>query len=293
MFLYNIFQCNPVAAQWDVRLNETADCVSGSSYVSAAYAFSVLAILSDWLYALIPIPMIWKVKMSFQTKCSIIFILALGILASVATLVRLVYISNLADFSDILYSTTDTLIWTIAEPALGMIAASIVALRPLLRALKVPGFNSEDETGSSGNRKQSGIREIGSRLQRSGKGAPDGGGSRTYIRAGANDGELELDNLPNRGVDWGDVDLHSANGKGGIGKGGIEVQSTFHVQNDRRSMGNNTKSQQSLSSEISEDFIFVTGATILRDSGPEGSLAGSGSTSGISAVREGSHREEV
>jgi hypothetical protein len=39
------------------------------------------------------------------------------------------------------------MIWTIIEPGLGITAASIVALRPLLRALKIRGFTSDNDAG--------------------------------------------------------------------------------------------------------------------------------------------------
>lgn len=77
-FFYNVFQCTPVQGQWDLRLKD-AKCVSGDSYVSAAYAFSVLAVVSDWLYALLPIPMIWNLKLNRLTKVMVSIVLALGI----------------------------------------------------------------------------------------------------------------------------------------------------------------------------------------------------------------------
>jgi len=79
IFLYNIFQCWPVQAQWNLRLTD-ATCVSGTSYVSAAYSFSVLAVGSDWFYALLPIPMIWGVKMNSVTKGLVMIILSMGVL---------------------------------------------------------------------------------------------------------------------------------------------------------------------------------------------------------------------
>lgn len=79
IFLFNIFQCTPVAFQWDFTI-EGGKCVDGAQLVNAAYAFSVLAVLSDWLYALIPIPMLWSVKMNLQTKVSVTLVLSLGIL---------------------------------------------------------------------------------------------------------------------------------------------------------------------------------------------------------------------
>jgi hypothetical protein len=79
IFFFDIFQCHPVEYQWDTGI-PGGSCVSGDDIVSAAYAFSVLAVLSDWLYALLPIPMIWSVKMTVQAKITVSFILGLGIL---------------------------------------------------------------------------------------------------------------------------------------------------------------------------------------------------------------------
>lgn len=79
IFLFDIFQCTPVAAQWDFTI-PNARCTSASGFVAAAYVFSVLAILSDWVFALLPIPMIWNVQMSIQAKCVVVGVLSLGIL---------------------------------------------------------------------------------------------------------------------------------------------------------------------------------------------------------------------
>jgi len=79
IWFYDLFQCIPVEAQWNYTMKD-AKCVSGSSFVAAAYSISVMTIISDWLYALLPIPMLWSVQMSVQTKATVAFILSLGIL---------------------------------------------------------------------------------------------------------------------------------------------------------------------------------------------------------------------
>lgn len=79
LFFWDIFQCRPVAAQWDYTLPNYT-CVSADEVVTAAYALSVLNIVTDWLYALLPVPMIWKVKMTAQAKATVVAILGLGIL---------------------------------------------------------------------------------------------------------------------------------------------------------------------------------------------------------------------
>lgn len=49
LFFWNLFQCSPVEKQWDYRITE-GRCVTVDQIVAAAYAISVMTILSDWLY---------------------------------------------------------------------------------------------------------------------------------------------------------------------------------------------------------------------------------------------------
>ncbi|KAI5924832.1 hypothetical protein F4810DRAFT_709402 [Camillea tinctor] len=149
LFFWNLFQCNPFAAQWDYTIlqnDPNAHCVSAADIVNAAYALSVMTILSDWLYALLPIPMIWNVKMTSQAKMTVVIVLGLGIFASIATLIRLKFLSDLEDMSDILFDGTDAMVWTLIEPGIAITAASLVTIRPLLRKWKLKGFTS---TGNS------------------------------------------------------------------------------------------------------------------------------------------------
>lgn len=49
IFFWDVFQCMPVAKQWDYRILE-GRCASGQDIVNAAYAISVLTVVSDWFY---------------------------------------------------------------------------------------------------------------------------------------------------------------------------------------------------------------------------------------------------
>lgn len=118
--------------------------------MAAAYSISVMTIVSDWLYSIMPIFMIWKVKMSTQKKLTVAFVLSLGVFASVATLIRLKYLLELSDYSDNLYTANDAMVWTLIEPGIAIIAASLVTVRPLLHALNLKGFGSTKNSSSYG-----------------------------------------------------------------------------------------------------------------------------------------------
>ncbi|KAI5862939.1 hypothetical protein GGS23DRAFT_570231 [Durotheca rogersii] len=153
LFFWNLFQCNPVPAQWDYTIlqqDPNARCVSADEIVNAAYALSVMNVLSDWLYALIPIPMLWKVKMTAQAKLTVVIVLGLGVFASIATLVRLKFLSDLTELEDILHNGTDAMVWTLIEPGVAIVASSLVTIRPLLRLWKIKGFGTTGYSRSAG-----------------------------------------------------------------------------------------------------------------------------------------------
>ncbi|KAF5025893.1 hypothetical protein F66182_2012 [Fusarium sp. NRRL 66182] len=149
LFFWNLFQCNPVEMQWDFRITD-GHCVSSDQIIAAAYAISAMTVLSDWLYALLPIPMLWSVKMTKQAKVTVIIILGLGIFASLATLVRLRFLADLTDTHDILFAGTNAMVWTLIEPGVAIVASSLATIRPLLRAMKIKGFESTENTYGTG-----------------------------------------------------------------------------------------------------------------------------------------------
>jgi hypothetical protein len=76
-WFFVIFQCRPVRFQWDATI-EGGICTG--NFISAALAFSAMSIVSDWFYALLPVPVLWPLKINLQSKISIGLILSLGIM---------------------------------------------------------------------------------------------------------------------------------------------------------------------------------------------------------------------
>jgi hypothetical protein len=58
------------------------------------------------------------------------------------------YLVELSDYSDILFTGTTAMVWTLIEPGIAITAASLITIRPLLRALNFTGFNSTGHTSS-------------------------------------------------------------------------------------------------------------------------------------------------
>lgn len=60
--------------------------------------------------------------------------------ATIATIVRLKFLVQLADTKDPLYAISDTLIWSIVEVGMAMIAACMMTLKPLIERIRVFAF---------------------------------------------------------------------------------------------------------------------------------------------------------
>ncbi|KJZ73135.1 hypothetical protein HIM_07519 [Hirsutella minnesotensis 3608] len=148
LFFWNSFQCNPVEKLWDFRI-EYGYCAGPYATVSWAIALSIMNILSDWVYALLPVPMVWNINMTKQAKITVIVLLGLGIFASIATVVRFKYLNGLNQWNDLSYSLTDAVVWTLIEPGVAILATSLATIRPLLRILQIKGFKSSDSSATT------------------------------------------------------------------------------------------------------------------------------------------------
>ncbi|KAL1652991.1 hypothetical protein SLS61_004612 [Didymella pomorum] len=80
-----IFQCTPVAAGWDYTLRPpigTGKCYDATIFKNVGVFNSSVNIFTDLLFALIPIPMVWRLQVNLQTRIGLAVILSLGLFAS-------------------------------------------------------------------------------------------------------------------------------------------------------------------------------------------------------------------
>lgn len=103
-------------------------------------------IATDVAFAVLPIPIIWKLSVNLRTKITLIFILSLGFMACVAAIVRETLLVTFFTAPDGNFSNAYAL-WNYAELAVGIIAACLPALRPLFAFL----LDKASSTFASGN----------------------------------------------------------------------------------------------------------------------------------------------
>ncbi|KAI0379065.1 hypothetical protein F5Y04DRAFT_290547 [Hypomontagnella monticulosa] len=139
-------QCRPITATWSTDPDARSKCNSGDPIRRVTIVISVLSILTDWVCAVLPAFLLWKLNMKLRVKLSLGFVLALGTLASVATCVRFPYVNkytNPHDGSpDGLQKAAYIVVWSMVECGIGIIAGSLPPLQPLFRKRGFAGGSS-------------------------------------------------------------------------------------------------------------------------------------------------------
>ncbi|KAF2469141.1 uncharacterized protein BDR25DRAFT_229933 [Lindgomyces ingoldianus] len=185
-----IFQCLPVEAAWDSRLRPppfgtgTAKCYSMTIFRNLGLMNSSFNIITDVLFATIPVPLIWKLQLNTRTKISLIAILSLGFFASAAAIIKAVQQWHVLSDPD--WTVHDSFnVWNYIEFTIGIIAASLPALKPL--------FNWFLETAraitSGGRSKGSGYKASGYK----------GAGSLGYQKQASDSRSIALHSLTSKG----------------------------------------------------------------------------------------------
>lgn len=112
------------------------------------------------------------------------------------------------------------MVWTLVEPGVAIVAASLATIRPLLRAMRVAGFDSTDYAGPSGAR--SGTNRSGTNR-----------GTLDQSRKGAE--EVELDPVRREGAE--DILRNYSRPRKFQGQERVEVKSEMYVIEGARARG--------------------------------------------------------
>ncbi|KAL9942757.1 hypothetical protein ACHAQF_006682 [Verticillium nonalfalfae] len=132
-FFILVFQCSPPSHFWTQVYGTDGHCYSKLIVTYATTVHSCVSCLSDWCLGLLPIALLWNVKINGRTKVTIAVLLSLGMIAGVVLLVRIPYVTRLPPGLEFLYRSIDVAIWSVMEPALGITAACVATFRPLFK----------------------------------------------------------------------------------------------------------------------------------------------------------------
>ncbi|TLD23833.1 hypothetical protein PspLS_06350 [Pyricularia sp. CBS 133598] len=124
-------QCSPLNYLWSPDMSEAAESHrrrAGQIVAAIFYLVSAVTIVSDFIIAVFSIFILRHVRMKRYMKVSVGAALSLGVLASVATIVRLPYISTYYNVENYLHSMAYIILWSTVESGVSIIAASLPML---------------------------------------------------------------------------------------------------------------------------------------------------------------------
>ncbi|KAG8168497.1 hypothetical protein KVR01_001246 [Diaporthe batatas] len=117
-------KCRPIQSNW----LGNGSCIDSDVFVAlskTAYAFDVL---SDLAMATISTLLLWTPQMRFRSKVLTLAALGLGVVASMASLIRTVYADAYSSDDNYLFNTGKIVLWTVVECGIGIIAGSLPML---------------------------------------------------------------------------------------------------------------------------------------------------------------------
>ncbi|KAI4853141.1 integral membrane protein [Aureobasidium sp. EXF-8845] len=127
-----LFQCTPISFYWDFSPNAKGHCISPLVLVVISYIASVLNGAADFFFGILPIFI--DLNMRRNTKIVVAAILGFAAIGSLSTLVRLPYVKQLGTYKgEFLYTSTYIALWSTVEVGIGISAASLATLRPLVQ----------------------------------------------------------------------------------------------------------------------------------------------------------------
>ncbi|MCJ1440970.1 MAG: hypothetical protein MMC23_001456 [Stictis urceolatum] len=124
--LTQTFGCQPIRKFWakDIPGHCANEDLAGNFY--GAFNF-----VSDLMIAILPMPMIWNLKMNRKEKIGLFLIFLTGAIAFVVALTRWIYVLKLNP--DRIYYGGISWLWAILEVNTGLICGCSLALKPLFR----------------------------------------------------------------------------------------------------------------------------------------------------------------
>ncbi|KAH7312719.1 hypothetical protein B0I35DRAFT_356341 [Stachybotrys elegans] len=161
--MYLFFQCTPVEKNWHPELEGT--CQPREIQTALSFLVAAVSITTDWIFAVLPIALVWRLQMPMRVKASVAGLLGLGFFASVAPIVRLRYLLLMNDSSRFLQALGIILAWAQAEVGIGILVANLPACRPLFERFmsRILGSHNKSNKGATDNAAKSSYLELGER----------------------------------------------------------------------------------------------------------------------------------
>ncbi|KAF4967039.1 hypothetical protein FSARC_5330 [Fusarium sarcochroum] len=124
-------QCLPASFNWTSWDGEHVGHCNDLN--SQTYAFGGINMACDIAILLLPLPHLYKLQVKGRQKIQLFVMFSLGIVVTVFSIIRLPFLINLGKTSNPTWDLPEVTIWSIWETELGMVCASLPAIRHLCK----------------------------------------------------------------------------------------------------------------------------------------------------------------
>ncbi|KAF4975999.1 hypothetical protein FZEAL_7285 [Fusarium zealandicum] len=139
-----LVQCRPIEAHW---IPAKGACMGRIVPTVLTYAASVSNVITDFAVAIIPMCLVRKLQMRAKLKFYAQLIMGLGMLSSIASIIRIPYSNAYMTPDNFVYHVGNIILWTVVECGVGVVAGSLPSLRALFKSL-TKDRSTNDYSGS-------------------------------------------------------------------------------------------------------------------------------------------------
>lgn len=127
-YIMTFLQCRPIAALWDPTIRG-AKCWAPEDRQLYAVAVSIFMIATDVMFSILPITFIRQLNRPLREKIVVCFLMGLGLVGSVASIIKTVQLNHFGTMNDSLWIGFNLAIWSFLEQQLGIITISLPCLK--------------------------------------------------------------------------------------------------------------------------------------------------------------------
>ncbi|KAF2746091.1 hypothetical protein M011DRAFT_97786 [Sporormia fimetaria CBS 119925] len=146
---FQFLQCRPFSVFWDARVLREGPvrCFPAKVINGNIVAFAALQVFVDLVFSFIPITFIRKLNRPRREKIFMCVLMALGLFASGAAIVRTLTLPEFYKTDDLFRSNVKATVWAVVELQFALIAATIPTLKAVLEKalLRVGTFFYKEE----------------------------------------------------------------------------------------------------------------------------------------------------
>ncbi|KAF2028875.1 hypothetical protein EK21DRAFT_68843 [Setomelanomma holmii] len=122
-------QCTPLHKLWDFTGTVQGHCINSNAFYHATSGFHI--VMDFWILVL-PLKLILRIPRAPREKLALFFIFSLGIISTIASVIRLQSLRIFTLSNDPFYDSLPINTWSMVEVNIGILCASIPTLKPLV-----------------------------------------------------------------------------------------------------------------------------------------------------------------